>query len=91
MARKPKASPQEPGSQLLLIEWVDSELQADHWAEPSAHIVSALPVCRSVGWVIGETPEVLNLAAHWDPKNGHWTGAIAIPVVAIASRRRLRH
>lgn len=74
---------------LLVIEWVDSH--ATNGWRPLDDIACEPLHCRSVGWLVGETDQMVVLVASISgEKNGDITlfgcGEIAIPKSAITNR-----
>ncbi|HEY9544744.1 MAG TPA: hypothetical protein VIR56_01985 [Solimonas sp.] len=77
------------GSSPVLIEWLDSAQPIPGW-----RLLSDLPnpdvvKCESVGWIIGETDDVLMLAPNIGDRGGdseQASGFIRIPVVSITRR-----
>jgi hypothetical protein len=71
---------------LVLVEWVDSSSR-HCWTRLNERKGSELLRCRSVGWLVEETKEVLVLAPHMsgEGQGVHvmGTGDMAIPRVAV--------
>ena len=80
------ANPDNP----ILVEWIDSAQPISAWMflenKPSLEIIQ----CVSVGWVVGETDEVLMLAPNLgDIESGgsaQGSGFIRIPKSAVTRR-----
>ena len=77
---------------LVQIEWVDSARPVPEWMfvddAPEMEIVN----CISVGWIVGETDNVLMLAPNIGDKDSthpQASGFIRIPKQAITSRASL--
>lgn len=47
--------------QLLRIEWHDAHSE-DGWIDPAKMATIESCECKTVGWLVGETPELLRLA-----------------------------
>ena len=83
------ANPDNP----ILVEWIDSAQPISAWMflekKPSLEIIQ----CVSVGWVVGETDDVLMLAPNLgDIKSGgsgQASGFIRIPKSAVTRRVEL--
>ena len=83
------ANPDNP----ILVEWIDSAQPISAWMflenKPSLEIIQ----CVSVGWVVGETDEVLMLAPNLgDIESGgsaQASGFIRIPKSAVTRRVEL--
>ena len=80
------ANPDNP----ILVEWIDSAQPISAWMflenKPSLEIIQ----CVSVGWVVGETDEVLMLAPNLGDiesgGSGQASGFIRIPKSAVTRR-----
>ena len=80
------ANPDNP----ILVEWIDSAQPISAWMflenKPSLEIIQ----CVSVGWVVGETDEVLMLAPNLGDiesgGSGQGSGFIRIPKSAVTRR-----
>ena len=83
------ANPDNP----ILVEWIDSAQPISAWMfmenKPSLEIIQ----CVSVGWVVGETDEVLMLAPNLGDiesgGSGQASGFIRIPKSAVTRRVEL--
>ena len=83
------ANPDNP----ILVEWIDSAQPISAWMflenKPSLEIIQ----CVSVGWVVGETDEVLMLAPNLGDiesgGSGQGSGFIRIPKSAVTRRVEL--
>ena len=74
---------------LLYLEWDDSASFPDsdwHSLKESKSLTPDL--CKSVGWVIAESPDHLTLASHLS--ESEMCGEIAIPKTCIRKRRILK-
>ena len=77
----------------ILVEWIDSAQPISAWMflenKPSLEIIQ----CVSVGWVVGETDEVLMLAPNLGDiesgGSGQASGFIRIPKSAVTRRVEL--
>ena len=67
ISTKPKARQKE--LKLALIEWEDSLGCGDKWESIEA-LAPAVPVCRSVGWLVHESMECVVVVPHVG-KDGH--------------------
>jgi len=83
------ANPDNP----ILVEWIDSAQPISAWMflekKPSLEIIQ----CVSVGWVVGETDDVLMLAPNLGDiesgGSGQASGFIRIPKSAVTRRVEL--
>lgn len=75
---------------LILVEWSDSATPVSAW-----HFLSDLPEvdcvrCKSVGWIVGESDDVIMLAPNLGDCDSFETaqacGCIRIPKVSISRR-----
>lgn len=79
---------------LVYIKWIDSYGCSSSWGEISEE-EPVVQYCYSVGWVIGESAELVMLAPHLSPKNKdihseeHACGDMTIPKVSIIKRTEL--
>jgi hypothetical protein len=84
-------APLEPPYPYEVIEWVDSS-GAGHWKTLPQSKPPSLTRCISVGWVIGETKECVEIASTWSPEDDttdeQCCGDMTIPKVAIVSRTK---
>jgi hypothetical protein len=79
---------------LVYVEWVDSAAMTGTWNDLSTVRGKPQPfVCRSVGWVVSESRDYLQIAAHLagEPSaEPHQAGGdMSIPKAAITRRRTL--
>lgn len=83
----------DPTVKLVLVEWWDSHQNISGWAAV-ADITPDLPLIRSVGWVVHDTPECLVLVANHGEETRsspeQACGEMTIPKVCVKRVRRLR-
>lgn len=76
---------------LEYIEWDDSSALNGRVWNATEHLISVAKQirCRSIGWVVHETRELVIIAGHHDG-NEDWSGDMTIPKSAIRKRRNVR-
>ncbi len=81
-----------PKPVLLWVEWVDSSLLINQWADDN-DLHGTNPPIVSVGFKVKSEDGFLILAASWqrDDTTKRWAQPIAIPERAIVRKRRMPH
>jgi hypothetical protein len=83
--------PRKPTPALVLLEWIDARLHSDVDAPGKAE----LAVCQTVGWIIHEDAEKLEIAGEYytdaDDPDGErtWRSVTVLPGGWVRKRRKL--
>lgn len=74
---------------LVLVEWIDSYGCGTNWETVDDMMAITPHYCKSVGWIVKETDEMILVVPHISPDNGDigaklsGCGDMAIPVCSI--------
>jgi hypothetical protein len=71
------------------IHWVDTERTNEWLSLDSIQLIQALPVIRSLGFVVVENDQMVILAQSYDEKNQTIDGELRIPAGTIINRKEI--
>ena len=74
---------------IIEVEWRDS-IMSSGWNDPTNYGKDRPTLCRSVGYLLSESKDHVQLVISQDPECDNVNGAITIPKESIVRRRRIR-